>query len=46
MITEKLASGELDGVSVLEKLINVSKENPEFTLEHVFVETGTILIGV
>lgn len=45
-LIEGKLNADLECVSVLEKLLTVSKENPSFTLEHVFIETGTILIGV
>ena len=38
---------EKDGSStVIGRLFDVSKENPEFTTENIFAEAATILIGV
>lgn len=41
-----MGNSHSNGVSILEKLLSVSQEDPEFTLEHVFMELGTILVGV
>lgn len=35
-----------DGQSFLERLLNVSMENPKFTLDDVIAETASILTGV
>lgn len=35
-----------NGVSILDKLLSITQEHPEFTLDHVFMELATILVGV
>lgn len=45
IINEK-AHSDNEGLSFLERLLDVSKKNPNFTSEDVLAETATILTGV
>lgn len=44
-MSEKLKNHNRDGHSFLEKLFNISLENPQFTFEDIFAETVSILAG-